>query len=274
MSKYAEVVYMVNDLVKLTSNDSVFTEDHIIYLLDTTRATLLEQRTKLAALTLSSDNYQTIRIPLKKDVSEPYSCYSGCYQYKSKCPIPSIMFPSGVKIGYSGIVKKFGRVSFRVQYVTPERFTFCGESKYTKNFIWCTIMNDGYMYVRTPINLDGDIAEPEEGETIHTHEKLSNECFELTAVFTEPSKASTYECDCNENTCPADGSLYSCNVLENDFPVEAAILNPIIEAVATKLATAEYKPSDPANNSTDDLASIQTFIRNAMKDRFIKDTQQ
>ena len=63
MSKYSELVYMITDLLKLFSDDSVYTEDHIIYLLDTTRAYLLEQKYgNDSRKEMSRDNLQTIEI--------------------------------------------------------------------------------------------------------------------------------------------------------------------------------------------------------------------
>ena len=68
MSKYSELVFMVNDLVKLISDDSVFTEDHIIYLLDTARSYLLKQKYENNAKNQIQDsNYQTIKVEVEED---------------------------------------------------------------------------------------------------------------------------------------------------------------------------------------------------------------
>ena len=61
MSKYSELVYMVNDLLKLISDDSVFTEDHIIYLLDTTRSFLLKQKYNWQHVNLSTYKQKTLK---------------------------------------------------------------------------------------------------------------------------------------------------------------------------------------------------------------------
>nr|DAU83961.1 MAG TPA: Structural protein [Crassvirales sp.] len=44
MSTYREIVFMIMDELKLSSDDSYFTEDHIIFLASKYRAFLLKQR--------------------------------------------------------------------------------------------------------------------------------------------------------------------------------------------------------------------------------------
>ena len=43
MSKLGEIVYMINDEIKLFSDDSSFTEDHIIFLIEKYRSAILKQ---------------------------------------------------------------------------------------------------------------------------------------------------------------------------------------------------------------------------------------
>ena len=44
MSTYREVVYMCLDLLKVNSDDSYFTEDHVIYLLNKFRSLVLKKK--------------------------------------------------------------------------------------------------------------------------------------------------------------------------------------------------------------------------------------
>ena len=44
MSTYRELIYMSKDLLKLKSDDSYYTNEHILFLLDKVRAVLLEQK--------------------------------------------------------------------------------------------------------------------------------------------------------------------------------------------------------------------------------------
>ena len=111
----------------------------------------------------------------------------------------------------------------------------------------------------------------EEGEKEHL--KLTETKLLITALFGSPREVVNFRCgekQCKpEEQCPAD----ECSILNKDFPIENELIQQLIEIITTKLAAAIYKPADPQNNSTDDMASIQAFIRQAMKDKFVKETQ-
>lgn len=257
MTKYSELVYMVTDLLKLFSDDSTYTEDHIIYLLESTRAYLLEQKYgNDSRKSVSYDDLQTIEVTIKSS-DNPYgidTCYSNGYQYKSECKIPSLMRRNLVTVKLKGNL-----FSTLLQYVTPERFEYVGFNRFTsKNMAFCTIGNDGYLYVKTASKQnDGQPLIPI-GSTL-----------QITSLFGSPREAALFRC--NSKSCPTEGC--DCDILEKDFPIEGELIYQLIEIVTTKLAAAIYKPADPQNNSTDDMASIQQFIRNAMKDKFVKETQ-
>ena len=62
MSTYREVVYMCLDLLKVNSDDSYFTEDHVIYLLNKFRSLVLKKKyeKELDQNAVNDDNYQTV----------------------------------------------------------------------------------------------------------------------------------------------------------------------------------------------------------------------
>ena len=59
MSTYRELIYMCLDTLKITSDDAVFTEDHIVFLLNKYRSILLQQKYSDVRNPISSSNYQT-----------------------------------------------------------------------------------------------------------------------------------------------------------------------------------------------------------------------
>ena len=67
MAKYKEIVSMVLDELKVTSDDSIFTEGHIIFLARIYRSFLLKQRysTDLKKV-IPESNYQTLCLDLEK----------------------------------------------------------------------------------------------------------------------------------------------------------------------------------------------------------------
>ena len=239
MSKYSELVFMVNDLVKLISDDSVFTEDHIIYLLDTARSYLLKQKYENNAKNQIQDsNYQTIKVEVEKVSGMFGCCFGNSVQYRTKKRVPSLMNIGAIKIYTRNMF------NYLFQFVSRDRFEFVGHNYWTRNLIYCTIGDDGRLYF-----------------------KADNSCLKVLENASE-----IYEYSISDESCPV-GKGISCNKLDNEFPIEEALIYNLIEIVVTKLVQAIYKPSDPKNNATDDLASIQQFIRNAMKDRFAKDYQ-
>lgn len=64
MSTYREVIYMVSDEIKASSDDAYFTEEHIMFLLKTYRAFILKQRYADVKKQIPESNYQTICIDL------------------------------------------------------------------------------------------------------------------------------------------------------------------------------------------------------------------
>ena len=66
MNTLREMVYMVIDQLKNLSDDSYYTEEHIIYLLNKYRALLLKQRYSDVKRQVPESNYQTICIDLER----------------------------------------------------------------------------------------------------------------------------------------------------------------------------------------------------------------
>ena len=63
---YREIVYACLDILKLTSDDSLYTEDHIIFLANKARTLLLKQRYSDIKKKIPESNYQTICLDLEK----------------------------------------------------------------------------------------------------------------------------------------------------------------------------------------------------------------
>lgn len=87
MSTYKELVYMVNDEVKLLSDDSTYTEDHILFLLKKYRTYLIEQKYLREKGLINDDNKQRICVELET-VNTDDPCGTGSY-LKSKEKIPT-----------------------------------------------------------------------------------------------------------------------------------------------------------------------------------------
>ena len=64
MSTFREIIYMCSDQLKLSSDDTFFTNDHILYLLKKYRGLFLSQKYKDVRKEIPESNYQTICLDL------------------------------------------------------------------------------------------------------------------------------------------------------------------------------------------------------------------
>ena len=78
MSTYRELIYMTNDLVKNLSDDAVYTEEHIAFLLNKYRMHLLRQKYEKSLFSIPQANTQTICIGLQEVNSIPGCSTEGC----------------------------------------------------------------------------------------------------------------------------------------------------------------------------------------------------
>ena len=137
---YREAIYLVLDEIKSLSDDALFTEDHVMFLLDKYRAFLLKQRYSDIKKQIPESNYQTICLDLIEVPAisgEP--CEGGSY-LRSRKKIPFLM-----KIG-NPIVYPVDYYQGEITYVSRERMRHVGYNKYLKNIIYASIGPDNYLY--------------------------------------------------------------------------------------------------------------------------------
>lgn len=97
MSTYRELIYMTNDLVKNLSDDAVYTEEHIAFLLNKYRMHILKQKYEKSLLSIPQANVQTICIGLQEVNTIPGCDAEGCLDdthvtyARSKTKIPNTL---------------------------------------------------------------------------------------------------------------------------------------------------------------------------------------
>ena len=143
MNTYKEIVYLVLDELKLTSDDAKFTEDHIMFLMDKYRPFLLKQRYSDIKKSIPESNYQTacldlIQVPAIS--GEP--CEGGCY-LRSREKVPFIM--------HIGIPRVYPKDYFQgeISYISRDRMRYVGHNKYLQNIIYATLGPDNYLYLKS-----------------------------------------------------------------------------------------------------------------------------
>ena len=226
MSTYKELVYMCLDELKLYSDDALYTEEHIIFLLSKYRVFLLKQRYSDVKKQIPESNYQTICLDLIEVPAisgEP--CEGGSY-LRSKEKIPFLM-----KIG-NPRVYPIDYYQGEITYVSRDRMRYVGYNKYLQNIIYASLGPDNYLYFKS-----------------FNPQFLYLEKVRITGIFEDTLAASGLQ-------CPDESGNIVCDVLDREFPIENALIPPLIQLVVEELTKAEYKPEDKENNSNDDLSEV------------------
>ena len=166
---YRELVYMCLDEIKLASDDSYITEDHILFLISKYRAFLLRQKYEKTNMPAPMSNYQLLTIT----------------DLKNSIPLPMNMAIPRVVVTLSDKSNK------KATFVSPHRFEFVGENKSLQSFIYCTLGKSNTMQFK---NLPAS-------NTISS--------YDIYALFEDCVKASEFNAtgDILDEECPIESEL-------------------------------------------------------------------
>lgn len=239
MTTWREIVYMVLDELKLTSDDTMFNEEHVIFLASKMRGLLLKQQYKDVKKDIPESNFQTLCLDLIQVpaiAGEP--CEGGTYlRSKEKIPfLMSVVTPSIYTEDY---------YQNNITYVPRERMKYVSYNKFMPNIVYASIGPDNYLYLKS-----------------FNPQYLYLEKVKLTGIFESPEKA--VELECNKT------SDNSCDILDMTFPLEDSLISQLIQLLVQGLSGSIYKPKDETNNASDDLSDIVSFIRRNIKSNLQK----
>lgn len=237
MATYKEIVYLCLDELKLTSDDSHFVEEHVLFLADKYRGLLIKQHYKDIRKEIPESNYQTICVDLKQVNAIDGTPCTGADYMKSLQKIPNMMQVGKQKIS------SLDYFQGNFAYTNNERFKYVGNNKYLKNQIYGTIAPDNHLYLKS--------SNPQ----MYYLEKIK-----VTGIFEDSSKAA-------ELQCPDASGEKPCDVMDMEFPIEEALIPPMIELIVKELSGHAYQPADNENNATDDLDRLASYIARNMKER-------
>lgn len=234
---YRSLVYLVLDELKLSTDDSYFTEDHIIFLLSKYRGALLKQQYKDIKKEIPESNFQTLCLKL---ITVPAisgeECEGGTY-LRSEEKIPFLINISTPNIYSEDFYQG------EITYVSRERMKYVGYNKWLSNIIYASIGPDNYLYLKS-----------------FNPQYYYLESVKFTGVFEDPEIAS--ELECNKES--------ACDILDKTFPLEEALIPQVVQFVVKELSGSIYKPEDKSNNASDDLSNIATYLRNNLKSNLQK----
>lgn len=148
-------------------------------------------------------------------------------------------------------VEHFGNV----EIVPWERIGYVGYGRYFKNIAYGTIGPDGYLYIKSNLDLsDYNMA-------------LVTSLFEDPLKAREQSSCTYKDPDTGEETkCPqGDGK---CDDYDLEFPIEDALQTQLMNLVLKDLLAALYLAKDDVNNARDDQSDLASYVNSNMKERF------
>ena len=143
MSTYGEIVYMVLDEIKGKSDDFTYTEDHVLYLIDKTRAFLLKQRYSDIKKQIPDINYQTICVDTRESTIPDCVLYDGADYLRTTEKIPDIMLIATPRVFTTDYYQG------EITYISRDRMRYVGYNKYLKNIVYCSIHPDKYLYFKS-----------------------------------------------------------------------------------------------------------------------------
>ena len=218
---------MVLDMLKVTSDDAIFTEDHIVFLAGRYRSFLLKQRySSDQKKTIPESNYQTLCLDLEKtEAIEGLPCEGG-YMLRTTKEVPATL-PCGNTRLYTSGSYYHGDITF----VSKDRLKYVGYNKWMQNIIYACLDPSGRIYLNS--------SNP---QFLYLRQAM------LTGIFENAEEASELECD-NQG---AD----TCDILDRDFPLEDALIAPLIELITKELSPSIAAPEDKENDANDNLSGI------------------
>jgi hypothetical protein len=238
MSTYRELVFMVLDELKLSTDDSTINENHIIFLLDKYRAAILQQHYANIKKEIPESNYQTICLnltPIPEDSEERF-------YLKSEESIPymlNIGTPQVYPIDY---------YEGTITYVSKERMKYIGYNKYLQNIIYCSLGPDNHLYFKCS-----------------NHQLLYLEKVNMVGLFQNPSEAAFIKCSNHNNIN---------NILDAVFPLEESLIPQLISTIVNDIFRAVFNPEDATNNANDDFADMMAYIRRNIKSNVLEGTNK
>lgn len=222
-----EIVYSILDLLKTSSDDAFYTEDHIIFLIKKYRSFLIkkEQDKEKSSSDIASEfEYQQICLDLEKVAAIDGQPCTGGYYLRTTQAIPRIL--EGVQPRVYPIDYYQGT---NISYVSRDKMRFVGSNPYLKNIIYVSLGPDLHLYLNSS-----------------NPQFMYLKKLRVNAIFEEFDAAADLLCD-------SEGQSTVCDVLDEEFPMRDYLVPPLIELVVKELSGSLYKPEDTKNNANDNL---------------------
>ena len=220
---YNEIIYMCLDELKLSSDDSFYTKDHILFLIVKLRGFLLKQKYSDIKKQIPDSDYQSICLDLMEVPAISGEPCEGSSYLRSKNKVPTTMMIGNPRVYpmdfYQG----------EITYISRDRMRYVGYNKFLRNIIYCSKAPDGYLYFKSW-----------NPQFLHL-EKVS-----FNAIFEDAKEAS-------ELACPEENGAI-CKLEDKEFPIEDSLVPVLISLVVQELAGPRDANKDENNDANDNLS--------------------
>ena len=207
-----EIIYTVFEKLHVYSDDSKLSEELVASLIDTKRSLLIKQQYAKTHWHMPNEIKQEITL----DVSLVDKVNG--YAPAGKILATSIL-PNSIKIkGKEGplLVRKLDNTEIPITIVAVERIPYLFENRYTQHLTYCTVDQDGKMYL---ISKDNKLR------------FLKN--IKITDIFEEPDKIS-------------ESSSW-----DSYYPIELSMVDTLVQVIVKDLAQSLAIPADNKNDADD-----------------------
>lgn len=240
---YRDIVYFILDSVKLDSDDSYYSIEHIIFLASKIRSAILKQTYDNIKKEIPESNYQTICLDI-----EPADGFDGkgCDEsyLKSIQKVPDTLTVGNTQVHLMDYYQG------DITYISRERMKFVGYNRWLQNIIYASLGTDGHLYLKS-----------------NNPQAMYLQKIQMTGIFEDADKAAELSCD-------KEGEDACKEILDQEFPLEEGLVTTLIQTAVQFLTNSVYKPKDDQNDSADQLSELATFLRQNMKNKFQKQIEE
>ena len=234
-----EIVYYILDAVKAISDDSLITEEEVLFLLKKYRSFLIkkeQEKEKSTTDTASEFEYQQICLNLEKTPAIDGEPCTGGYYLRTTNKIPKVLEGTTPRVYPMDFYK-----GINISFIPRDRMRYVGTNKYLQNIIWVSLGPDLHLYLYS-----------------NNPQFLYLKKLRMMAIFEDFDEAADLLCD-------SDGDDASCDVLDTKFPIRDYLVPTLIELCEKEILGVAYRPKDDSSNSKDDLSDLASFIRRNVK---------
>lgn len=222
-----ELIYMISDLLKLSSDDVFYTEEHILFLCKHYRALLIKkEQEKDKEESVSEFEYQQICLDLEKTEAIDGEPCTGGYYLRTVKKIPKILEGTKPRIYpidyYQGI---------NISFISRDRMRYVGSNPYLQNIIYVSIGPDLHLYLNSS-----------------NPQFMYLKKLRMLALFDDIEATSELLCDDEGNT-----EETACDAFDMQFPIREYLIPTLIELVVKELSQSKPQLEDTDNNANDDL---------------------